>query len=151
MTPPSGEGLVLRPTLLARVVGWCVAGLGLVLVASGLTAPDDREILLTMVLAGIAFVAVGLTLATAAAYVDGDGIRYRNGLQRRAMRSDSITGVTVGPGSGAPPPRLAYVIHRVHGRPVRLIGVQQWRSDSATQTMAATARAMENLLGLPGH
>ena len=149
MTSRNGEELVLRPALHARVVGWCVVGVGLVFAASGFADPNDTETLLIMVLAGLVMAAVGLTIATAVARVDAAGIRYRNGLQHKSLATDSVTGVTVGPGSGAPPPRLAYVVHRVRGRSVRLIGVQRWRSDSTAEEMSATARAVESILGLP--
>ena len=148
MTSPVGDELVLRPTRLARVVGWCLVGLGLVFSASGMADPDDTETLLTMVLAGLAFAAAGLTLATALARVSAAGVRYRNGLQRRSVPADNVTGISVGPGSGARPRRLAYVVHRGHGRSVRLIGIQRWESDSTAQEMLATASAAEVILGL---
>lgn len=149
MTSPIGDQLVLRPAPLARVIGWCVVGVGLAFGAAGFAAPDDTETLVTMVLGGLVFMAVGLTIATAAASVSPSEIRYRNGLQRRTFLSDNVTGVTVGPGSGTPPPRLAYVVHRAKGRPVRLIGVQRWRTDSTAEAMGATARAVESILGFP--
>ena len=120
MTSRNGDELVLRPALHARVVGWCVVGVGLVFAASGFADPNETETLLIMVLAGLVMAAVGLTIATAVARVDAAGIRYRNGLQHKSLATDGVTGVTVGPGSGAPPPRLAYVVHRVRGRSVRL-------------------------------
>ena len=127
-TPPvRNDEAVLRPARLARVVGWCTVAFGMVFGASGFAQPDDTETLLTMLFAGLAFSVVGVTTATAAAHVSAAGIRYRNGLQRRVIPAASVLGVSVGQGSGTPPPRLAYIVQRTNGRSVRLIGVQRWR------------------------
>jgi hypothetical protein len=148
VTSPTQDELVLRPAPQARVFGWSLAVFGIVFGASGLSQSDDTGTLLTMALAGLAFTAAGLTLATARARVNAVGIRYRNGLQRKSIPARDVAGITVGPGSGTPPPRLAFVVHRPQGRDVRLIGVQRWRSDSTSQEMVAAARDAEVILGI---
>jgi hypothetical protein len=150
MTKLDRSGLVLRPSLPARVVGCAVAVLGVVFAASGLVDPNDTQTLITMALAGLVMTAVGVSLATAAAHVSPEGIRYQSGLLRKYIPAADISGISVGPGSGAPPPRLTYIVHRLRGRSVRLVGVQLWRSKASADQMQVTARVVERVLGLPG-
>src|ERR1700709_2112797 len=108
MTTLDRSGLVLRPSIPARVVGCAVGLLGVMFAASGLVDPSDTQTLITMVLAGLVMTAVGISLATPAAHVSPEGIRYHSGLMRKYIPVADISSISVGPGSGAPPPRLAY-------------------------------------------
>ncbi len=101
-----------------------------------------------MALADLFFAAVGLSSVSAQAHVSPSGIRYRNGLLRAKVPAREVIAFSVGTGSGAPPPRIAYVVQRRGRRPLRLIGVQRWDSGSALEEMAREASRASQLLGL---
>ena len=130
-------------------MGWLLAVFGIAFGASGFAVPDDRATLIVMMLAGAAFSAAGLALATSRAHVGASGIRYRNGLIGMRITRSEIINFALGPGSGAPPARVAYVVLRKGRRPVRLTGLQRWDSDRARAAMTTQATQVANVLGLP--
>jgi hypothetical protein len=113
----------VRPPRLGRVVGWCGVAFGVIFGFSGLAEPDDRGTLVVMALAGAAFSGAGLALATSRARVSSTGIRYRNGLHQAHVPAQNVLAFNVGPGSGASPARIAYVVEPQGRAPLRLTGV----------------------------
>jgi hypothetical protein len=129
-------------------MGLALVCFGGVFGSAGFVEPDDLGTLIVMALAGLGFAGVGLSLATAQARVGAGGIRYRNGLIRCDVPARDVVTFGVGPGSGAPPPRIAYVVERRGKRPMRLIGVQRWDSANARAEMNSEAAHASDLLGL---
>ena len=123
-------------------------GFGALFGAAGFVEPDDRLTLTVMALVGLGFVGVGIALATSRARVSAAEIRYRNGLIRSVVPARDVVTFSVGPGSGAPPPRTAYIVERRGKRPVRLIGVKRWDSANARAQMTTQAARVPDLLGL---
>lgn len=117
--------MTLRPPRWAIWIGVVISVGGVLFALAGLAEPDDLGTLIIMAIAGLVFAFLGSTGATASAKVSRQGITYRNGMIVRRIPSSDIESITVGAGSGAYYERIALIVNRHNGRPVRLTAVQR--------------------------
>ena len=140
---------MLRPLRTTRVVGWAFAVCGVVFGFSATAADGDLGGAVMMVLTGVLWVAMGLSVASARVTVTRGRLAYRYGLRSKVIPAADITAVDVGPGSGAVYPRLAVRVERRTGRAVRLLALQTPATARSRRLLADQVTAIRAALGTP--